>query len=126
MTFLGRGSVTKTRLSGPASRFLLLEGGGLVLGFLLPRDPDPLFWAGAAVHELPELTGGLDAMSAQLLAHPGVSNIGVEGLITSSSLMQGMVFIFWVKRWMNLRRVSPGSSLKSCRSLGTPERWYPP
>ena len=40
-------------LVGTGVPLLALGGDGFVLGFLLPRDSDPLFYAGAAVHELP-------------------------------------------------------------------------
>ena len=40
-------------LVGTGVPLLALGGGGLVLGFLLPGDSDPLFCAGAAVRELP-------------------------------------------------------------------------
>ena len=77
---LGERLGDKDALVGSGVPLLVLGRGDLVLGFVLLGNPDPLLYVGAAIRKLPELAGGLNAMSAQLLAHPGVSNIGVEGL----------------------------------------------
>ena len=48
---------------------LVLGGSSLFLGFIIPEELGSLFYASASVRKLPELTGGLDLMIAELLAH---------------------------------------------------------
>ena len=67
-------------LVGSRVPFLAFGRRDLVLGFILPGELDPFLCAGAAVRRLPELAGSVNAMGAQLLAHPGVPDVDVEGL----------------------------------------------
>jgi hypothetical protein len=67
-------------LVGSRVPLLVLGWSGLVLGFILPGELGSFFSSSAPICKLPELTSRLDAMDAQLLAHLGVADVGVEGL----------------------------------------------